>query len=65
MGPGCPYFPSAGPIVTYTLPYPLTGIRVAEYPDPSGRSTFRRWFDELDAVAPAKVSTAPLISHPG
>ena len=33
-------------------------IRVAEYLDPSGRSPFRRWFDELDVTAAAKVTTA-------
>ncbi len=36
----------------------MSEIRVAEYLDPLGRSPFRRWFDELDAVAAAKVSTA-------
>ena len=36
----------------------MSEIRVAEYLDPSGRSPFRRWFDELDATAAAKVSTA-------
>ena len=46
-------------IVTYTLPYPpLSGIRVAGYLDPSGRSPFRREFDDLDAVATARVSSA-------
>ena len=36
----------------------MSEIRVAEYLDPSGRSPFRRWFDDLDATAAAKVSTA-------
>jgi putative addiction module killer protein len=36
----------------------VSEIRVAEYLDPSGRSPFRRWFDDLDATAAAKVSTA-------
>ena len=36
----------------------MSGIRIAEYLDPSGRSPFRRWFEDLDAVAAAKVSTA-------
>ncbi len=36
----------------------MSEIRVAEYLDPSGRSPFRRWFDELDATAAAKVTTA-------
>ncbi len=36
----------------------MSEIRVAEYLDPSSRSPFRRWFDDLDAVAAAKVSTA-------
>ena len=50
-------------IVTYMLPYPpLTGIRVAEYLDRSGSLPFRRWFDDLDAVAAAKVSTGSLES---
>lgn len=33
-------------------------IRVAEYLDAGGRSPFRRWFDQLDATAAAKVSAA-------
>lgn len=33
-------------------------IRVAEYLDSSGRSLFRRWLDDLDATAAAKVTTA-------
>ena len=36
----------------------MTEIRVAEYLESSGRSPFRRWFDNLDATAAAKVSTA-------
>ena len=36
----------------------MSEIRVAEYLDPSGRSPFRRWFDDLDATAAAKVSAA-------
>ena len=36
----------------------MSEIRVAEYLDPTGRSPFRRWFDELDAAAAAKVTTA-------
>ncbi len=36
----------------------MSEIRVSEYLDPSGRSPFRRWFDDLDATAAAKVSTA-------
>ena len=36
----------------------MPDIRVAEYLDPSGRSPFGRWFDEIDATAAAKVSTA-------
>lgn len=36
----------------------MSEIRVAEYLEPSGRSPFRRWFDELDATAAAKVATA-------
>ena len=34
----------------------MSEIRVAEYLDSSGRSPFRRWFDDLDATAAAKVS---------
>lgn len=36
----------------------MSEIRVAEYLDRAGRSPFRRWFDELDATAAAKVTTA-------
>ena len=36
----------------------MSEIRVLEYLDTSGRSPYRRWFDELDATAAAKVSTA-------
>ena len=36
----------------------MSEIRIAEYLDVSGRSPFRRWFDDLDATAAAKVSTA-------
>jgi len=36
----------------------VSEIRVGEYLDLTGRSPFRRWFDDLDAVAAAKVSTA-------
>lgn len=36
----------------------MAELRVAEYLDASGRSPFGRWFDELDAIAAAKVSTA-------
>ena len=36
----------------------MSELRVSEYLDPSGRSPFRRWFDDLDAMAAAKVSTA-------
>ena len=36
----------------------MSEIRVAEYLDTSGRAPFRRWFDQLDATAAAKVSTA-------
>ena len=36
----------------------MSEIRVLEYLDSSGRSPYRRWFDELDATAAAKVSTA-------
>ena len=53
-------------ICEYGLPYgniyvtipPLTGVRVAEYLNQSGRSSFRRGFDDREAVATAQVSTA-------
>lgn len=36
----------------------MSEISVGEYLDSSGRSPFRRWFDDLDATAAAKVSSA-------
>ena len=33
-------------------------IEVREYIDPHGRSHFRRWFEDLDARAAAKVAVA-------
>ena len=33
---------------------------IVEFEGPSGRSPFGRWFDDLDAVAAAKVQTALL-----
>ena len=42
---------------TYVTISPLTGIRLAEYPDPSGRSSFRRGFDNLEEVDAATVSS--------
>ncbi|MGH8736537.1 MAG: type II toxin-antitoxin system RelE/ParE family toxin [Burkholderiales bacterium] len=36
----------------------MAEIRVAEYLDSAGRSSFRRWFDDLDATAAAKVAAA-------
>lgn len=36
----------------------MTAVRVLEYLDRSGRSTWRRWFNDLDAQAAAKVGTA-------
>jgi putative addiction module killer protein len=33
----------------------MSAIRVLEYLDASGRSAFRRWFDDLDATAAARV----------
>ena len=36
----------------------MPAIRVAEYLDSFGRSPFGRWFDDLEATAAAKVSTA-------
>ena len=33
----------------------MPSIRVLEYLDQSGLSPFRRWFDELDATAAARV----------
>jgi putative addiction module killer protein len=34
----------------------MSAIRVLEYLDASGRSPFRRWFENLDATAAARVS---------
>ena len=36
----------------------MTAVRVLEYLDRSGRSPWRRWFNDLDAHAAAKVGTA-------
>ena len=36
----------------------MATIRVLEYLDRSGRSPWRRWFNDLDAIAAAKVATA-------
>lgn len=36
----------------------MNAVRVLEYLDSSGRAPFRRWFDDLDATAAAKVSAA-------
>jgi putative addiction module killer protein len=36
----------------------VTIVRVLEYLDRSGRSPWRRWFNDLDAHAAAKVGTA-------
>ena len=36
----------------------MTAVRVLEYLDRSGRSPWRRWFDNLDAHAAAKLGTA-------
>ena len=36
----------------------MSAIRVLEYLDAAGRSPFRRWFNDLDAHAAAKVGTA-------
>lgn len=36
----------------------MTAVRVLEYLDRSGRSPWRRWFDDLDPIAAAKVGTA-------
>jgi putative addiction module killer protein len=33
-------------------------VRVLEYLDAAGRSAFRRWFDDLDQQAAAKVAVA-------
>jgi putative addiction module killer protein len=35
----------------------MSAIQVLEYLDASGRSPFRRWFDDLDATAAAKIGT--------
>jgi len=36
----------------------MPAIRVVEYLDPQGKSPFARWFEELNAEAAAKVTTA-------
>jgi putative addiction module killer protein len=36
----------------------VAAIRVLEYLESSGRSPWRRWFNDLDAIAAAKVGTA-------
>jgi len=36
----------------------MTAVRVLECLDRSGRSPWRRWFNDLDAHAAAKVGTA-------
>ena len=36
----------------------MADIRVVVYLDPEGRSAFRRWFEELNAEAAAKATTA-------
>src|SRR3972149_6437235 len=36
----------------------MTAVRVLEYLDSSGRSPWRRWFNDLDAIAAAKAGTA-------
>ena len=44
-------------MVTHVLPCePMLDIR--EYHDSAGRSPFRRWFDDLEAEAARKVTTA-------
>ena len=35
----------------------MAAIRVLEYLDTSGRSPWRRWFNDLDAIAAAKIAT--------
>jgi len=36
----------------------MVEVRILEYLDRSGRSPWRRWFNDLDAIAAAKVGTA-------
>ncbi len=36
----------------------MAAVRVVVYLDPEGRSSFTRWFEELNAEAAAKVTTA-------
>ena len=40
----------------------MAAIRVLEYLDSSGRSPWRRWFNDLDAIAAAKAGTASPIA---
>lgn len=44
-------------MVTLALPY-MPDVRILEYLDPQARSPFAAWFDRLNAVASAKVTTA-------
>lgn len=36
----------------------MPSIRILEHLDPSGLSPFRRWFDDLDATAAARLGRA-------
>ncbi len=36
----------------------MAAVRVLEYLDRSGRSPWRRWFNDLDVIAAAKAGTA-------
>ena len=36
----------------------MTAVRVLEYLDRAGRSPWRRWFDDLDVHAAARIGTA-------
>src|SRR3954454_17840137 len=43
-------------IVTHVLPWPMIDVR--EYLDREGFSSYAAWFNELNALAAAKVATA-------
>lgn len=42
-------------MVTYLL---LSIMQIKEYIEEDGKSPFKKWFDDLDAVAASKITTA-------
>lgn len=45
-------------MVTYVLPWNPVEIVIREFLDATGRSPFARWFEDLNAVAAARVTIA-------